>query len=221
MADLHDELGEADHPPSVDLSCGRPAAVGKARGVRASRVWLGLWAAVVLLGSSSLMASHLAALPTPKAVDPHVVGEVARDPDARGRWTTLHILAAGCGCSRYVLEHLARRGPRQGVRERILWVASSGTSPPNAPSGFLLEAIRPSDLRERVGVVGAPTLIVADPGGRVQYVGGYTAQKQSPRIADVDVLARLERGETVEPLPVLGCALDSKTARRLDPLGLL
>jgi hypothetical protein len=211
MADLHDhEL--ADHP--------RPT-VGKARRLRGLRASLGLWAAVVLVGSSSLMASHLAALPTPKAVDPHVTAEIVRDADSRGRWTTLHVLAAGCGCSRYVLEHLARRGPRQGVRERILWVASSGATPPNPPSGFALEAIRPSDLRERVGVVGAPTLIVADPEGRVRYVGGYTAQKQSPRIADVDVLARLERGETVEPLPVLGCALDPKTARRLDPLGLL
>jgi hypothetical protein len=196
---------------------------------RKSRVFgvvFGLWAAIVLTGGSSLMASHLAALPTPQPIDPHVVAEVRRagalENDAMS-WTAVHVLAERCGCSNNVMQHLVRRGAVEGVRERILWVSTEGGAPPPASMatrGFTVEVISPAMLAERLGVIGAPTLIVGGPDGVVKYVGGYSRQKQSPVVVDVDVHARLRRGETVEPLPVLGCAIDKKTARRMDPLGL-
>src|SRR5215207_4323300 len=126
---------------------------------RTIRAALGVWAAVVLVAGSSLMASHLAALPTPTKVDPLLAAEVVRDPDSHGHWTMLHVLAAGCECSRYLLEHLERRGPKAGVHERILWVSSSGKAPARVPAGYPLEVVKPALLRERVGIVGAPTLV--------------------------------------------------------------
>lgn len=186
-------------------------------GTRSLQAAFGVWIAVALVGGTSLMASHLAALPTPAPVDPSVVAELGRD--GRGGWSTVHVLAAKCDCSRRILEHLVRRGPLDGVHERILWVTGDGRRPPGADR-FAVDLVAPRDVEARLGAIGAPTLLVGSPDGRVRYVGGYTRLKQSPVVADREIVTRLARGEHVEPLPVLGCAIDAKTARRLDPLGI-
>lgn len=192
-----------------------------------SRALLIAWAACVLIASASLMTAHLAVLPTPAPLDRRVAVELARTPErSDGHVTVVHVLAASCECSRGVIEQLAHRGPSEGVYERVLWVTSKGSPRANeialraSARGFDVESVTATELQARLGTIGAPAMIVRSADGRIAYVGGYTSTKGSPISRDADIISRIKRGEHIKPLPVLGCAIDKKTARQLDPLGL-
>lgn len=195
-----------------------------------TRLGLLLWLAGTLVLSAYLLAPHLLTLPKPPAHDPRLRGAVAamRAPDEAGRWQAVHILYEGCKCSQRVLDHLIERGPAGGYAEAIA-IVSDGVDPEAAERarvdgerargrGFRLETVTSAALAGRFGVEAAPLMVVADPGGELRYVGGYTERKQGPAVRDTQVFARLAAGQAAEPLPVFGCAVSDRLKATVDPL---
>lgn len=177
------------------------------------------WAGGVLAVSGILLGSHLLAFPAPKD-DPRLELELARhQPPGGADLTVLHVLAADCGCSRRIFEHLEERGPARGTHETIVWVDGvKGTRAP-ASRAFAVEHVSMEEASARFGAIGAPVMVVGDRAGKARYTGGYTTKKQGPFIADVRILDDVRHGREVRPLPIFGCAVDRETQRKLDPLG--
>jgi len=179
------------------------------------------WFLAVLIPGVYQLAEHTLSLPKPVPEKLQAAMIANRPRDATG-WVVLHVLYAECGCSGRVADRLTQRGLIPGVAERVIIVGE--------PKDDLVERLRAhglsveltdaKDLSDRYGIVAAPVLVVADPGGTVRYVGGYTEQKRGPAIRDTAIVASLERGEQVDALPILGCAVSRDLQRQVDPLGL-
>jgi len=186
--------------------------------------YLGLtaWAVICVLMGASLLADHLLTLPAPAAASLRDVVAAQRRVDQRDRWLVLHVVAAGCGCSARVLEHLLATPRPPGVIERVVFVVEPGGVAPAAAirdHGFDLDVVTPDELGARYHVEAAPLLVVVDPHDGVRYVGGYTPRKQAADLRDLAVIAATRRGETVPPLPAFGCAVGRALRSKLDPLG--
>jgi hypothetical protein len=202
---------------------------GKTKAVKGARHYLvrvafWLWIPAVLVPGSYLMARHLLTLPAPSYADSGLADAIAtmRAPGEQGKWFAMHVMYAGCGCSRRVLADLLLRSPHANVAERIVFVGEvDGDAEREARArGYGFDSIGREELAAKYHVEAAPLLVVADPGGRVKYVGGYTDRKQSPAIRDAELVSRLVGGAKVAPLPVFGCAVSSKLQAAVNPLGI-
>jgi hypothetical protein len=179
------------------------------------------WSAVLLVAGAYLLAAHIAPLPQPSR--DALAADVAqqRRPDEVGQWLALHALFADCGCSRRVAAHLLSRHPQSGIKERVLLVGDSPYASDLRAAGYPVDQLDESTLRDRYGFEGVPAFALVDPQGRVRYLGGYTRTKQGESFVDVAATRAALRGETVDPLPILGCAVGRSLQERRDPLGLL
>lgn len=186
-----------------------------------------LWAAVCVVVGTYLLASHLLTLPAPAPADPVLHRAIAtrRGPHQLDRWLVLHVVFDQCVCSQRVLDHLLADKRPPGVAERIVlvtdhraeraaWIAAIPAH------GFELDVVTPEQLAADYHIEAAPLLVIVDPHDTVRYVGGYTPRKQASDVRDLAVIAAVQRGETVEPLPTFGCAIGRALNSRLDPLGL-
>ncbi|MEO1233074.1 MAG: hypothetical protein AAFZ18_29690 [Myxococcota bacterium] len=167
-----------------------------------------------------LLGGHLLTLPTPALGDPKLRRAVSarRSPS---QWLALHVLYGDCGCSRRVVRHLARRGPTSLAREHVVIVdPRKGDLEDLREAGFTVERTEREALDAEFGVAAAPLLVIADASGAPRYIGGYTDRKRGPSIEDLAVLRSAQAGDTPEPLPLFGCAVNTTLARQVDPLGL-
>ena len=188
------------------------------------------WIVVALVVGSFLMAGHLIALPAPAAGVENAALEreiaIVRRPTDRGRWLAVHVLYGSCGCSGKVLDHLLERGPHVDTAEQVLLIEDDDVPSDLAlierarARGFLVESLSALELAQRFSIEAAPMLIVMSPDDHLSYVGGYADRKRSPAIRDSEILDRLARGDTTDPLPIYGCAISQRLKRQLDPLGL-
>ncbi|HVV49418.1 MAG TPA: hypothetical protein VHO06_07160 [Polyangia bacterium] len=192
------------------------------------RLLLGVWAAAILLVGAFLMAGHLVALPLPRAADERLPATLPGGPQlAAGKWVAVHILYESCGCSKRVLTHLLARGARADLRETVAFVREPGAGASIAETrtaiehaGFGFEALSPDALVARYHVESAPSLLVADGGGTVRYLGGYNRRSGSLAFEDLTIIDRLRAGGSAAPLPVFGCAVSSRLQGAIDPLGI-
>lgn len=167
-----------------------------------------------------LFAGHFALTAEPKD-DVKLRDEIARTHSAGEPPLVIHFLYGDCRCSAAVLDHLVERGPRAGHVERLVLIDAHGTEEARArAAGFHTEMLTAEEEMAKYGVEGAPSLVVTDRAGAIVYSGGYTTSKQSPLIRDELVLAEIERGETVAPLPTFGCAVSDRMRKSRDPLAL-
>ena len=187
-----------------------------------------VWAAVCVVVGTYLLASHLLTLPAPAPSDPVLHRGIAarRGAHQLDRWLVLHVVFDECVCSQRVLEHLLADVRRPaGVAERVIlvtdhrearraWIAAIPAR------GFELDVVTPEQLNADYHIEAAPLLVIVDPHDTVRYVGGYTPRKQAADVRDLEVIAAVQRGETVEPLPTFGCAIGRALNSRLDPLGI-
>ena len=202
------------------------APPGPSRRSPLGRALLVLWGAVALVASAYLLGSHLVPLPAPTAIDARLSAAVAAYAGTGAPAhdaVMMHVLYTGCKCSQNVAEHLLARGPKAGDRELVIVVgdAAEGDVARLAAAGFDTRSIDPETLHETYGIEAAPLLVVADPSGHVRYVGGYGDRKQSPVLRDVEIAARIARGDAVDPLPLFGCAVSASLRSSVDPLGVL
>jgi hypothetical protein len=182
-----------------------------------------VWAAIVIVPSAYMMAGHLLTLPVPAEGDPRVAAAVdaTRAPDERGRWLAVHIMNEDCGCSQRLMTYLLSRRALADVRERIVLIGHDDALAKRArDAGFGFEELGPAELTQRYLAESAPMLMVANPAGKLLYVGGYADRRRGPDTKDLDVIHHLQRGERVEKLPLFGCAVSEKLQEDLDPLGL-
>jgi len=206
-------------------------ATGHAK-ARFARALLIVWAPVVLLVLSSLMTSHWVPLPTPTTQNErlraglaalHVpASDVSERVVPAESWTIYHVLYAGCRCSRLVFDYLSERLPESELREVVLLIGGEDERLTAAckASGVACIELTQEQLEEDFGIECAPLFVVADPAGKPLYVGGYTDRKQALDYRDLDIVARLQEGEQVSPLPVFGCGVSTSLQDALDPLGL-
>ncbi|CAN5436418.1 hypothetical protein BH09MYX1_BH09MYX1_15970 [soil metagenome] len=186
---------------------------------RTSRIALTVWLPAVIGLGAYLLAGHFA-LP-PVASDAKMRAAVTQSAHAEHGPVVLHFLYGDCRCSAAVLAHLVVRGPRAGHDERIFLIDGSVSDLTRARSaGFTAEIVTAADVQDKYGVEGAPLLVIADRASTIVYEGGYTTTKQSPAIRDEAILARVEQGETVEALPIFGCAVSDRLKQGRDPLAL-
>jgi hypothetical protein len=185
------------------------------------------WVSVCLVLGTYLLASHLLTLPAPAPSDPVLHHGIAahRRADQRGRWLVLHVVFDECKCSQRVLDHLLADSRPPGVAERIVLVTEHGTAGAASIAaipahGFELDVVTPEQLVAEYHIEAAPLLVVVDPHDTVRYVGGYTPRKQAADVRDLAVIAAVQRGEAVEPLPTFGCAIGRALSSKLDPLGI-
>jgi hypothetical protein len=188
---------------------------------------LAIWGAGCLVIGIYLLASHLLTLPAPAAADPvlHRGITAHRRPHQRDRWLALHVVYDECKCSQRVLDHLLAVARPTDVAERVILVtehreASAAWISAIPAHGFELDVVSPEQLVSEYNVEAAPLLVIVDPADTVRYVGGYTPRKQADDVRDLTVIAAVQRGETVEPLPTFGCAIGRALNERLDPLGI-
>jgi thioredoxin-related protein len=185
------------------------------------------WVAVCVALGTYLLASHLLTLPAPSPVDPVLHQAIAahRRIHQRDRWLVLHVVFDECACSERVLDHLLADPRPPGVAERIILVtehraARAAWIAAIPARGFELDVVTPEQLAAEYHIEAAPLLVIVDPHDTVRYVGGYTPRKQAADVRDLAVIAAVQRGEAVEPLPTFGCAISRALNSRLDPLGI-
>ena len=82
-----------------------------------------VWGSGLSIVVAGLMAPHWVPQPRPSITDSEWVGRTVGE---QGAWSAVHVVYEGCPCSLRVLDHLRERGPISGVRERIVWVKTSG-----------------------------------------------------------------------------------------------
>lgn len=151
-------------------------------------------------------------------------GTVVPPVAATGNWAMTHILVESCPCSYTIATHLLQRGVSKDAGEQI-WVAESGWKQKwvedLAKAGFNVRRMTPSEILARANVNGGPWLIIHDPDGQRRYAGGYLdGRPGSPGVEqppqDVQILARLQTSDVVQPFRALGCGMGESI---LQPLG--
>jgi hypothetical protein len=170
-----------------------------------------------LVVGSIMMASH-----TPFQANPDGLSYLAREMGtARGSWQAIHLLSTTCSCSRGVAEHLIARGPMPHLKEQIVLAGNDHALVRRLTlAGFAVRSVDPETIADRYHVAGAPWLVFVSPQGELRYQGGYTPAHARNDYQDQQLWADVSSGRSVEPLPVLGCALGKRLQHTLDPLGI-
>ncbi|HSR98159.1 MAG TPA: hypothetical protein VLM79_13965 [Kofleriaceae bacterium] len=186
-----------------------------------------VWAAVCVVVGTYLLAGHLLTMPAPAPTDPVLHRGIAarRGVHQLDRWLVLHVVYDECVCSQRVLEHLLADRRPPGLAERIVLVtehraARAAWIAAIPAHGFELDVVTPEQLVADYHIEAAPLMVIVDPHDTVRYIGGYTPRKQAADVRDLAVIAAVQRGEIVEPLPTFGCAIGRALNSRLDPLGI-
>jgi hypothetical protein len=181
---------------------------------------LALWAALMLLAGSILLGRHLLALPRPSSDDDVLSRSMAtlRGTDDAHRWMAVHVLYGQCRCSQRIVEHLLSTERPSDVSEKILLVGGSADLERRLEAkGYAVTDVTATELSERYHVSGVPLLVVVAPDGAIRYTGGYTARKQGPNPADLEILDGLRADRSVASFPVFGCAVARELITELSP----
>jgi hypothetical protein len=173
--------------------------------------------ATAVLVADLALASHL-----PFARDLNGFKNVVFSTNTPKTWRAVHVLAAGCGCSRGVAEHLASRGPISGLHESVLLIGSDSVIMRLvARTTFSSKVIQPRDAAERLHLQGAPWLVIIAPDDSIRYAGGYSSDRNARGgYLDAAIWKAVSAGESYRSLPAFGCAVSERVQRAIDPLGL-
>ncbi|MEO1528899.1 MAG: hypothetical protein AAFX06_26055 [Planctomycetota bacterium] len=180
-----------------------------------------VWLAVTGVCVASLTAAHWITLPHPPVGD--TLKAVVAEDERHDQLRAFHFLYRDCPCSRRVLDDVLDRPSVEGVIERVVLISVSAHDDAetiNFPEDFEVDRCTPPELLSRYGVESAPLLVVVRNDGEIVYSGGYTTRKQGPEIRDEEILTALARSESVESLPVYGCAVSEELQQLVDPLRL-
>lgn len=182
---------------------------------------LALWLVATSVGATYLVSGHWVPLPISEQPYEDVGRAIAATRTTEGTWITLHILYDACGCSQGVLEDLLEGQPDPDATERIVLVGGDEeAAQPARARGYEVELLEPEELPHRYLVQAAPIYAVLSPRDELAYIGGYTSRKRGPEPKHRQILAALQAGRDVDPLPPLGCAVSESLRDAVDPLNL-
>ncbi len=208
-----DSVGPVAHGPDA-IPASAPS--GKAGGAI-----LVAWGAAMLLLGAIMMGRHELALPLPPPADPVLAASLAALKDDPAHPLAVHVLYTDCRCSQKIAAHLVGSTRPVGFQETVLLIGKDEPLADRFRSrGFGVVSVTEEELGTRFHVRSAPMLVVVGQGKDVRYVGGYTRTKQGADPRDLEIMARAQT-EVVEPLPVVGCAVEKQLRARIDPTGLL
>lgn len=180
---------------------------------------LALWTPLLTLLVAVLMVDHVA--PLPPLGDRTAIRQGLARRFGDGGPVVVHLVAAGCTCTRGLLRHLDERGARPGHHE-VVWFVGP---PPDegarlAGRGYALDVIDPVTLRRDFAIEGAPVLLVRRDDGTLGYAGGYFDVPAAVHARDERILDAVAAGQRPPSLPLFGCAVDPALVARRDPTAL-
>jgi hypothetical protein len=182
---------------------------------------LAFWGVSMLLVVAITLGRHALALPVPPPADPVLAESLAALKDDPAHPLAVHVLYTNCRCSQMVAAHLVGSTRPVGTQEAVLLVGKDELLAARFRSrGFGVLSVTEEELGSRFHVKSAPMLVVLGKGKDVRYVGGYTRAKQGANPQDLEIMERAQT-DVVEPLPVVGCAVEKQLRARIDPTGLL
>ncbi|MBC7928520.1 MAG: hypothetical protein H7039_22990 [Bryobacteraceae bacterium] len=136
-------------------------------------------------------------------------------------WQAVHVLAAGCGCSRKIAEHLVARGTLPDLQETVVLVGSDPEMQRRLEQAAI--RVRPmtiDDAVNRYRLTTAPWLVFVGTDGSVRYAGGYSAERNvRDGYQDARLWNTLRMGGSAQALPAFGCATGRELQKKVDPLG--
>jgi|HubBroStandDraft_5_1064220.scaffolds.fasta_scaffold309941_2 hypothetical protein len=194
----------------------------RALGQSLARLGLSFWFVAMVAVCATLLGRHLLALPRPDndAALARAMSSL-RGPSGAGSWMTVHVLYAGCGCSKKIADHVFSGGRPRDVTERVLLIGRDAELEARFASvGMPVILATEDEASATFHIVAAPTLVVVAPDDTVRYAGGYTERKQGPDPRDLAILAAVRAGHFVAPLPIFGCAVSARLRSTINPLGL-
>lgn len=139
------------------------------------------------------------------------------------KWSLVHILAGGCGCSDFTINYLLKRGVAKESNE-VVFIIDNDNFPIEQlrKAGFQVELVSSQNfLKSDEELSGVPLLLILDKKQRIQYAGGYDSKMVNVDTAfkDLHLLASLKNGEETKGLPAFGCIVANNYKKLLDPLG--
>ncbi|OYP29382.1 hypothetical protein [Rhodopirellula sp. MGV] len=180
-----------------------------------------IWAVALSVITSLLMVAHWVALPKPEPgskLSPALLTDIA---SRHNELQVIHVINLDCPCSRRVLRHLLDRSPSADVDESMLLVGQDRQWKSQSEArGYRTTLVSPEQLTAEYGIESSPLLLAFRTDGELLYSGGYTARKQGLGYQDESIIASLQNGETIESLPVYGCAISRDLQDIVDPLRL-
>lgn len=168
---------------------------------KSEKVFLALWFTASVIVVSFLMSTHMAVF---RAGDPLGFGGKLE----AGKTYFLHILYAGCGCSREVAERLGKLTPAADEVHKVLWIDDDKTPLPKFAEGVVFNRVGADDPTLDQ-VTGAPQLMVYQ-GAKVIYQGGYTDTKTN--FLSHWIVDEIRTNRTPASLPIKGCYIPKSTA---------
>jgi hypothetical protein len=178
--------------------------------VNTGHVVLSAWAGLALAVGVAATALHGAVLPAPSAARVEVSAPL----------TLVHVVDESCACSRRLMAYLEARGRDPSYAERVLLVhASAERAAALSARGFEVQPADEDRLAQEYGAMAVPSLVIAREDGSVAYSGAHRPRPAMDPV-DLDLAARVRRGEAVSALSIQGCAVSEGLARSVDPLGI-
>ena len=181
--------------------------------------WLfAIWALAVVFIGGVLMSYHQP-FQTPSSRILALGGQ-----SGAHRWTALHLLSSGCGCSQRVMLHLLQRRPFDGIAEQVVLIDGDEPSLPETTTllarltqeGFSVVHKAAKDIPQNIGLHGVPLLVFASSEDKILYMGGYGVHSDQ----DSNILQQIRSGNSPKPIAVLGCAIGARLQREVDPFHL-
>jgi len=165
------------------------------------------WAVATLVVISILGLPHMAPAGLAAREQRTIEALLALRP-SHDRPLAVHVIAAHCSCTERLFRHLVERPRFGGVDEVLLFVGDDARRQEDAQrAGLRYATVTDDELVRRFALEAAPALFLFDARGHLRYAGGYFDHPSAARALDVQLQARLARGEAPEPLPIYGCAV--------------
>jgi hypothetical protein len=134
-----------------------------------------------------------------------------------------HFIAAGCGCSEHLIDHLTERGYQKEYQEKVFLIGDSPEFIAKLKAaGFPTENISIEEIQDEEFLSAVPLLLIFDQTKFVHYAGGYAADSLTPLASyqDLTIARSIASDEKTQSLPIKGCAQSKKIQSLIDPLGL-
>lgn len=155
-----------------------------------------------------------------------IKSQVAQDfvlPEvASGKFGIVHFLGEGCGCSKIIAEHLARRGKIPGVKEEV-WLLGNmkEVSSLLEKAGLTVKLFQVSK-ESNPPINAVPAFGVYDHNKKFHYMGAYTDGPVRPHseFKDLVVLKSIQSNRKVASMNVNGCVVSKQYQKLLDPFGI-
>ncbi|MCH6256826.1 hypothetical protein MLD52_09730 [Puniceicoccaceae bacterium K14] len=180
-------------------------------------IWsiLAIWAGVITVPMSLLMASHMVAFNTPnEIVDLHY------PRNSEGEWSLNHVLSGDCKCSLGVADYLVTRRKQSGIRENI--VLMNGTDEMKKElirAGFTISSVDSEELCQQYGSLGVPYYQVVTPNYDLYHSSGYflSTDRTQRTFDDLSALEKAQGNESLEEHSFYGCATSIDLKESINP----